>query len=74
MTLTIGLTQIIYAVAALLYIVAFFVGAAYGKRIGMRGGTVKDNVSAKIAAARKAANENLQAQIKQIKAERHEQI
>jgi len=58
----------------LIALIAFFVGAAYGKRIGMKGGTIKGTVAADIAKARKAANDKLQAEIKAIKAKGKEQI
>jgi len=74
MTITLGLTQIIYAVALLGYVVIFFVGAAYGKRVGMHGGTIKDSVSAQIAEARKQANAKLKEEIKRIKEQAKEQV
>jgi len=74
MDLHIGLNQAI-AIGWLLSIIAtHFVSAAYGKRIGMKGGTIKDSTTAAIVTLRKAANEKLQADIKAVKEKAKEQI
>jgi len=44
MTLTLGLAQIIYIAIALGYVAVFFVGAAWGKRVGTSGGTIKGTI------------------------------
>jgi len=74
MDVHIGINQILALGWLISLIVVHFVSAAYGKRIGMRGGTIKDSTRSAIESARKAANEKLQEEIKSIKAKAKEEI
>ena len=67
MDVHIGITHIMEVSMLLMIVISVFVGAAWGKRIGMRGGTVKDSTIAAIEKARTEANKELQQKIKEIK-------
>jgi len=71
MTVTIGTALLINVAIGL---ACLLVGAAWGKRIGLKGGTVKGSVSAEISKLRNAANAKLQAEIKAVKEKAKEQI
>jgi len=67
MDVHVGIHQVIAVSWLISLIIVHFVSAAYGKRIGMKGGTIKDSTINAVDDATKATIARLESEIKALK-------